>query len=100
MLYRAPSTWAAGQYGYKEEDNHEFSDQFEYSGYSGSHIIFTSVITNRVYHMFMSDFHNMMLAKKMNNNIIEGTFVFTKKGTVQGFKMLLPKESADIVPAP
>jgi hypothetical protein len=42
--------------------------------------------------MFLSDFDAMMLAKKMKDNIIEGDFTFTKRGRVQGFRMILPKK--------
>lgn len=75
---------------FKEEDNHVFSDKLEYEGYGGSHIYFKSLTSGRKYHMFISDFHNLMVAKKMQDNIIEGNFTFTKKGKVQGFKMILP----------
>ncbi len=76
---------------FKEEDNHVFTDQMEYHGYAGSHILFKSTMTGRKYHMFISDFHKLMVAKKMlPGNIIEGEFTFTKKGRVQGCKMILP----------
>lgn len=83
--------WQQQQGAYKEEDNHVFQDRLEYTGYSGSHIAFKSLTTGRTYSMFLSDFNAMMLAKKLDNNIVEGDFTFTKKGIVQGFKMLLPK---------
>jgi hypothetical protein len=82
--------WQQQQGNYKEEDNHVFTDQLEYTGYFGSHISFKSVMTGRKYHMFLSDFDAMMKAKKMRDNLIEGEFTFTKKGRVQGFKMILP----------
>lgn len=77
---------------YKEEDNHVFQDRLEYSGFYGSHISFKSLMTGRRYHMFLRDFHAMMVAKVMKDNIIEGDFTFTKRGQVQGFKMVLPKK--------
>jgi hypothetical protein len=76
---------------YKEEDNRIFQDRLEYSGCSGSHILFTSLMSGRQYQMFISDFNKVMLAKKLVNNIVEGDFTFTKKGRVQGFKLILPK---------
>lgn len=84
--------WQQQQGNYKEEDNHTFQDRLEYTGYFGSHISFKSLMTGRKYHMFLSDFHAMMLAKKMKDNIIEGDFTFCRKGRVQGFKMVLPKK--------
>lgn len=78
---------------YKEEDNHVFKDRLEYDDYLGSHISFKSLTSGRKYHMFLTDFHKMMLAKMMHENVIEGEFTFTKRGRVQGFKMLLPKQS-------
>ncbi len=77
---------------YKEEDNHIFTDRLEYVGYYGSHISFKSLMTGRKYHMFLSDFDAMMKAKKLEDNIMEGEFTFTKRGRVQGFKMVLPKQ--------
>jgi hypothetical protein len=47
-------------------------------------------MTGRKYRMFISDFHDMMLTKKMQDNVIEGEFTFVKKGRVQGFRMILP----------
>lgn len=85
------SYWAQQQGSYKEEDNHVFTDRLEYTDYSGSHIVFKSLMTGRKYHMFLSDFHAMMKAKKLEENIMEGEFTFTKRGRVQGFKMVLPK---------
>lgn len=76
---------------YKEEDNHVFQDRLEYAGYYGSHISFKSLTTGRKYGMFMSDFNTMMLAHKLDRNVIDGEFTFTKKGRVQGLKMILPK---------
>jgi len=78
------------QGNYREEDNHVFTDKLEYSGYFGSHISFKSLITGRKYHMFLSDFHKMMMKKLMVDNVIEGEFTFCKKGSVQGVKMILP----------
>lgn len=83
-------SWVQRSGNYKEEDNRVFIDRMEYHGYGGSHIYFKSLMTGREYSMFMSDFDKMMKAKKMVDNIIEGEFTFTKKGRVQGFKMVLP----------
>lgn len=85
------SGWQLQQGAYKEEDNHVFNDRLEYTDYIGSHIVFKSLMSGRKYHMFLSDFHAMMKAKKLEENIMEGEFTFTKRGRVQGFKMVLPK---------
>ncbi len=86
--------WDQKNGNFKEEDNHIFADQLEYVGYSSPHIKFKSLISGRIYLMFISDFDKMILEKKMQNNIIEGEFTFTRKGIVQGFKMLLPKKQS------
>lgn len=91
LLHRFYS-WYQSQGNFKEEDNHVFQDRLEYAGYAGSHISFKSLMTGRKYHMFLSDFDKMMKDKRMDQNIIEGDFTFTKKGRVQGFKMILPKK--------
>ena len=78
----------------KSEDNHAFHDQMEYVRCYGSVITFKSLISGRSYHMFLRHFDEMMQAKRMVNNVIEGDFTFTKHGLVQGFRMVLPKPPA------
>lgn len=76
----------------KEEDNHMFQDKMVYVALTyNSQIQFQSVTSGRKYLMFETDFHHIIAHKKFNNNTIEGDFVYTKKGQVQGFRMLLPK---------
>ncbi len=84
--------WMQQQGNFKEEDNHVFQDRLEYTGFSGNHVSFKSLTTGRKYHMFVSDFHHVMMAKVLKDNIIEGDFTFCRKGVVQGFKMILPKK--------
>jgi hypothetical protein len=79
-----------------EEDNKIFKDRLEYKGISGSHVAFQSLMDKRKYNMFISDFDKVMLAKKVVDNVIEGEFTFTKKGQVQGLRMLLPKQPKEI----
>ena len=76
---------------YREEDNHVFTDRMEYKDIGGSHVHFESLMTGRKYQMFVSDFHKVMINKLIKDLIIEGEFTFTKKGRVQGFKMIIPK---------
>jgi hypothetical protein len=90
LLYRLYGWYKPGDY--KEEDNHVFQDRLEYIGQSGSHFSFKSLASGRTFLMFISDFDKIMLAKKVKDNIIEGDFTFTRKGRVQGFKMILPKK--------
>lgn len=90
LLYRLYYYQQQQPGSYREEDNHTFTDRLEYDSYMGSHITFKSLNSGRKYHMFLSDFDKMMKQKKMDQNVIEGDFTFTKKGRVQGFKMILP----------
>ena len=79
----------------KEEDNHQFADKMVYLHRDGkSHVVFKSLTSGRKYLMFDSDFHQIIFNKKFNDNIIDGEFVYTKKGQVQGFRMLFPKTPA------
>jgi hypothetical protein len=98
MMYREPyvNRWAAQQPGYvppqhKTEDNHVFFDTMEYVRWYGNVVTFKSLTSGRKYHMFLRHFDEVMKAKRMINNVIEGDFTFTKHGSVQAFKMILPK---------
>ena len=73
-----------------EEDNHIFPDRLEYVTYSGKHIKFKSLMSGRHYWMFMSHFHELLVEKKMVDNIVEGDFYFIRKGTKPGIKLILP----------
>jgi hypothetical protein len=85
--YGSPGTTPAGVL---EEDNKIFNDRLEYKGYSGSYIIFNSTTTGRRYLMFMSNFNELMLAKKLVDNIVEGDFYFIRKGVKPGLRLVLP----------
>jgi len=66
-----------------------------YKGYfsatvGNSHIEMKSIISGRLYHMFMSHFHELLVEKKMVDNIVEGDFYFIRKGTKPGIKLILP----------
>jgi hypothetical protein len=74
---------------FKTEKNHPYSDSLEYTGYAGSHILFTSLNTGRKYHMFMSDFDEAVKAKAFINNQLVGIFCFCRKGTKQGIRLIL-----------
>ena len=75
----------------KSEDNHVWPDAMEYIGYYHSVMVFKSRNSGRKYHMFLRHFDEMMKAKVMNYGVIIGDFTFTKRGQIQGFKMILPK---------
>jgi hypothetical protein len=74
----------------KSEDNHVWHDRLEYVDYYTSAMIFKSLDSGRKYYMFLRHFDEMMKAKVMNHGVIEGDFTFTKRGQIQGFKMILP----------
>jgi hypothetical protein len=77
-------------YAVHEEDNYIFSDRLEYVNYYGNHIKFKSINSGRHYYMFMSHFHELLLEKKMVDNIVEGDFYFIRKGSRPGIKLILP----------
>jgi hypothetical protein len=98
MMYCEPyvNRWATQQPGYvpaqhKTEDNHIFHDIMEYTRWYGNVITFRSTISGRKYHMSLRHFDEMMKAKRMTDNVIEGNFTFCKHGMTQGCKMILPK---------
>ena len=77
----------------KREPNSNFPDTLEYTGYFGSrggnsHIQLKSVNTGRTYHMFMSDFDEVLREKKFVNNQLSGFFHFCKKGSSQGIRFI------------
>jgi hypothetical protein len=78
--------------GTKTEPNHSFSDTLEYTGYfsatgGNSHIKFKSLTTSREYHMFMSDFDEIIAEHRFINNQVVGVFFFCKKGNSQGIRL-------------
>lgn len=79
---------------YKTEDNAPFTDSFEYVGYHGaaggnSKILFKSVKTGRKVIMFMSDFDEVIQAKRFIDNQIVGLFCYCKKNVKQGVRLIL-----------
>lgn len=78
---------------YKWEDNLPFVDTFEYTGYTGasggnSHILFKSTQTGRAVNMFMSDFDEVVKAKKFVDNQVIGLFCYCKKGHKQAVRLI------------
>lgn len=79
---------------YKTEDNTLFTDTFEYEGYHGaaggnSRILLKSVKTGRKAVMFMSDFDEVIQAKRFIDNQIVGLFCYCKKNIKQGIRLIL-----------
>lgn len=77
----------------KEEQNYIFSDHLEYDGYfpasgGNSHIYMKSLKTGRRYHMFMSDFDQILQEKRLQDNQVVGLFCFCRKGRVQGIRLV------------
>lgn len=72
-----------------------FPDILEYIGYlkarpgGNSYLLFKSINSGRKYHMFISDFNDVILAKRFVNNQIVGDFYFIRKGNSQGIKYIL-----------
>ena len=80
------------QYSYsnmKTEKNKVFTDTVEYNGFYGAHIKFKSLNDGREFHMFMSDFDDVLRAKRFIDNQIVGSFCFCRKGKTQGFRLVL-----------
>lgn len=78
---------------YKVEDNAPFTDTFEYEGYysgsGNSRIMFKSVKTGREVTMFMSDFDEVIKAKRFIDNQIVGVFHYCRKNVKQGIRLIL-----------
>lgn len=71
--------------------NKEFYDELEYIGYSRGRssikIKFKSLINNKKYEMFITDFDNLLLDGKFANPL-KGNFTFCKRGANFGIKMI------------
>jgi len=86
QTYMAHHDWYLKSYpnDYIELKNSIFYDQLIYEGYvrtngGNSHMIFKSAKNGHIYHMFMSDFHEVILNNRMIDREIIGEFTFTKK---------------------
>jgi len=80
--------------GFKQK-NSIFNDTLEYIGYlkarpgGNSYLQFISIFSGRKYHMFISDFNDVILAKRFVDNKVFGNFYFVRKGNSQGIKLIL-----------
>lgn len=79
--------------GAVKEQNKVFLDHLEYAGYfsstgGNSHIKLRSMKSGRMFHMFMSDFDEVLEEKRFQNNEIVGAFCFCRKGKSQGIRLM------------
>lgn len=87
-----------GYSGARTEIAKDFEDNFEYlkmdSGLGVARVHFKSLNTGRQYSMFIDDFNELILAKRFNNNQVEGKFRFIKRGQSQAIKLIIEKPTA------
>ena len=79
------------------EPNCIFADTLEFVSThptkGSAHFIFQSIKTGRKYSMFLSDFEDVLLAKRIiDGNKIQGEFTFCKKGNSQGMRMIIEEK--------
>lgn len=70
----------------------DFDDCFEYVGlvdYKACRIHLKSIISEKMYTMFASDFNDVILNKLFVNNRIRGTFRYCKKNIAQSIKLII-----------
>lgn len=97
MLDQAANMQWASNYGYKSEEAKDFDDRMEYEKLyefrrKSGRVYFRSTSTGRQYTMYLDDFHELIKAKRFNNNQIEGTFHFIKRSSGQAIQLVLPKD--------
>ncbi len=88
----------AAQNNYKSEEARDFDDILEFSDiydYSrgAARVHFISIHSGRKFSMFVDEFSKLIKAKHFINNRIEGTWRFTKRGTAQTIKLVLPEDN-------
>lgn len=75
--------------GGKTEKNHVFSDTIGYEGFARNYVQLKSLNSGRKYLMFLSDFDEVIQAKRFIDNQIVGNFCFCRKGRSQGIRLIL-----------
>ena len=80
--------WSRPGSGGMKEKNRPFTDHMEYAGYTGSKIIMRSTKTSRTFSMFLSDFDDILQAKRLIDNQVIGTFCYCRRGTIQGLRLI------------
>lgn len=78
----------------KSEEARDFSERLEFvkfDSYGAGRADFKSISTGRHFGMFFDDFEDVIKNHLFNDNVIEGTFKFVKKGVAQGIKLIIQK---------
>jgi hypothetical protein len=84
----------ANPYGYKSEEGKDFHDRMEivkFQEYArkNTRVILKSTVSGRKYSMYVDDFNDALLKKKVIDLHLEGTFRFQKKSSGQTVKLVL-----------
>ncbi|CAB4196934.1 hypothetical protein UFOVP1290_454 [uncultured Caudovirales phage] len=79
---------------YIEVKNSIFYDRLIYEEYTptnggNSHMIFKSAKNGHIYHMFMPDFHEVLIHNKMVDRQLNGEFTFTKKSNSVCIRLII-----------
>jgi hypothetical protein len=96
--YKVPFTPGKGmaRYGNAEVDNYVFSEvlgiDFITTTRSSAIVHLVSVITENRYTMFVTEFNELLRAKKFKNGCINGSFTFVKRGNSFGIRLLSDEE--------
>ena len=85
--------WWTNQ-GYNWVPNCIFADTMEFVSChptnGSAHFIFRSINNGRTYSFFLSDFEDVLTAKRFSgDNIIQGEFTICKKGSSQGIRLII-----------
>ena len=100
MIFDSSGNLLEQAYGFgsnnRTEEAKDFDDKMEYISFKeyqkrSTRVRIKSLLTGRTYSMFIDDFNDVILAKRFNNNMFEGTFHFVKRSSGQAAKLLLPK---------
>lgn len=77
-------------YNLHYEDNFEWEDELEYSGFgrgtSAAHLYFRSTKTHKEYQMFLTDFNDIV--ELLVKGKLSGTFTYCKRGMNYGVKFI------------
>jgi hypothetical protein len=87
------NSWRVNRTGFNEP-NCIFADNLTfvrcYSTQNSAHFVFQSLKNGRKYSMFLSDFEDILKARKLlDGHRIQGEFVFCKKGNSQGIRLII-----------
>lgn len=90
--YRWMDTCNPGKY--VQVKNSIFYDRLIYEEYTptnggNSHMIFKSTRNGHIYHMFMSDFHDVLINNRMIDRQLNGEFTFIKKSNSVCIRLII-----------